>query len=131
MTHEEFDGYLRALQAHDYDGFTSYFTHDFKARFYPSGGEPLDTAAMIEMERTLAEHWSWKMEMHQVVIDADGVAVRATMRGPLLKEWPNSPFNGLKAGDLFVNGFVSMYKLRGNKIAELWVVGNGMREWTP
>jgi hypothetical protein len=128
MTRKEFDGYLKALQAHDYDGFTSYYTDDFKAHVNPPvkpGGGPLDKAGTIEMERTLAERWNWKMDVHQVVIGDDGVAVRGTLRGPLLKDWPISPSNTAKAGDQFAAGFISIYKLRGNKIAELWVASTG------
>lgn len=127
MTREEFEGYLRALQAHDYDAFASYYTDDFKAHIYappaPAGG-PLDSAGAQEMERNMAEHWNWTMDVHQVVYGAEGVAVRATMRGPLLKPWPGTPAGGPGAGDEFVGGFASFYQLRGNKISELWVVAN-------
>ena len=127
MTREQFEGYLEALQEHDYAGFASYYTDDFKAHIYAPGaaGEDLrDTARTQEMERTLAEYWNWTMDVHQVVFSSDGVAVRATMRGPLLKPWPDSPAAGLRAGDEFVGGFASFYRMRGNKIAELWVVAN-------
>ena len=127
MSREQFEGYLKALQAHDYAGFASYYTDDFRAHIYmppaPSDG-PLDRAGAQEMERTLAEHWNWTMDVHQVVFTQDGIAVRATMRGPLLKPWPDSPLDGPKAGDEFVGGFASFYRLRGDKIAELWVVAN-------
>lgn len=126
MTREHFEGYLKALQAHDYAAFSSYYSDDFKAHIYPRGpGEgPLDSAGAQAMERSLAEHWNWTMDVHQVVFTEDGVAVRATMRGPLLKAWPNSPADSPKAGDEFVGGFASFYRIRGNKIAELWVVAN-------
>lgn len=126
MTREQFEGYLKALQAHDYAGFASYYTDDFKAHIYPPtpGDGPLDSAGAQEMERNLAEHWNWTMDVHQVVFSQDGVAVRATMRGPLLKPWPDTPADGPKAGDELVGGFASFYRIRGNRIAELWVVAN-------
>ena len=123
MTRERFEGYLNALQAHDYAGFAGYYTDDFKAHIYnPPLPELLDTAGTQEMERNLAGLWNWTMDVHQVVFSEDGVAVRATMRGPLLKPWPDSPAGSLKAGDEFVGGFASFYRIRGNKIAELWVL---------
>jgi ketosteroid isomerase-like protein len=119
FTREDFDAYLRALQAHDYDGFLSFYTED--VLFGVPGTSRTDRTGIVAMERGLAEAWDWTMRVLQVVVGDDGIAMRAVMEGPVVKESPalSGLFGEHKAGEHWSLTFAMFYTLRDGKIAEI------------
>ena len=75
MTKDEFATYFEALQAHDYETFTKYYTPDYRAHF---DGQSFDRDGVIAVERKLAEIAESRWDILDVVADDNGIAVRAT-----------------------------------------------------
>jgi len=118
FTREDFEHYLKALSAHDYDGLTHYYTADVRLGASPDS-PGLDREGIMKMEQGLADAWNWTMDVHQIVIDERGAAVRATLDGPFLKDVPEFMGSSPKAGERWKLDFAMFYVLRGGKIAEL------------
>ena len=119
MTRVDFEGYLKALQAHDYDGFAAYYTDDFKAHIHlPTGETTYDRAGVIELERAIAAQVAWTMDVLDLVIGDAAIVLHARQYGPILKELPD----GRTVGDQVESRYLVLYTLRGKKIAELRLV---------
>jgi len=67
----------------------------------------------------LADVWDWTMDVDQIVLDKQGIALRAVMQGPFLKDGPNLLGASPKAGERWRLDLVMFYALRDGKIAEL------------
>lgn len=119
MTRDDFLGYLSALQAHDYERLLSFYTEDYKAHILVPPVGTLTRDQVIELERTLAAQWDWRVEVRKLVVDEGGVALEAVMRGPLLQQMPDVP---LQVGEQMEDHFIALYTLRGKKISEFQFV---------
>jgi len=129
FTKDDFAAYLTALDAHDYDAFTRYYTSD--VRLYQPDGQVLDRDGIVTFERSAAEVWDWRMDVQQIVIDDEGIALRARMYGPFRVDAPEifgpGPSGSPKAGEIWQDEFVMLYKLRDAKIAELHFADIGFK----
>ena len=61
MTRDDFAGYLRALQAQDFDALVRYYTPDVV--LHVPGAPPLGIDVIVALERGLAEEWDWTMDV--------------------------------------------------------------------
>jgi ketosteroid isomerase-like protein len=119
MTKEEFADYFQALQAHDYDTFTKYYTSDYRAHF---DGQTFDREGVIAVERKLAEIADSNWDVLDVVADENGIAVHAFLEMRFRKDAPHDFALGqFKAGQRVKTRFCGFYKLRGGKICEFRV----------
>lgn len=120
MTRDDFAGYLRALQAHDFDALVRYYTPDVV--LHVPGAPPLGIDVIVALERGLAEEWHWTMDVLKVVMDDDGIAIHAANHGPFVKDssqLTDASGNTPKAGERWSQRFVMLYTLRDGKISEL------------
>jgi len=120
MTRDDFAGYLRALQAQDFDALVRYYTPDVV--LHVPGAPPLGIDVIVALERGLAEEWDWTMDVLKVVMDDDGIAIHAANHGPFLKDstqLTDAAGNTPKAGERWSERFVMLYTLRDGKISEL------------
>ena len=117
---DDFAGYLRALQAHDFDALVRYYTPDVV--LHVPGAPPLGIDVIVSLERGLAEEWNWTMDVLKVVMDDGGIAIHAANHGPFVKDstqLTDASGNTPKAGERWSQRFVMLYTLRDGKISEL------------
>ncbi len=119
MTKDEFATYLRALQAHDYETFKRYYTHDYRAHF---DGRSFDCDGVIAVERKLAEIADSSWDVLEVIADETGIAVHAFLEMHFKKDAPpDFALGPFKAGNRVKTRFCGLYKLRDGKICEFRV----------
>lgn len=119
MDRKEFERYLQALKAHDYDTFKQYYTEDYRAHF---DGGTFDRDAVVEVERGLASICDTNLEILQLVLDREGAAIHATMEMRFTEDAPKGFALGpRKAGERVNTRFCGFYRLRGDKICEFRV----------
>jgi limonene-1,2-epoxide hydrolase len=119
MTKHEFEIYLRALQAHDYDVIKKYYTDDYRAHF---DGQTFDREGVIAVERKLAELADSSWHVLDVIADENAIAIHAFLEMRFRKDAPQDFALGpFKAGQSIKTRFCGLYKLRGDKICEFRV----------
>lgn len=119
MNREEFARYLHALKTHDYETFKQYYTMDYRAHF---DGGTFDRDEVVEVERGLAAICDTNLDILQVVLDADGAAIHATMEMRFTADAPpDFALGPRKAGERTKARFCGFYRLRGDKICEFRV----------
>lgn len=119
MKREDFARYLHALKSHDYETFKQYYTDDYRAHF---DGGTFDRDEVVEVERGLAAICDTHLDIIQVVLDADGAAIHATMEMLFTADAPpNFALGPRRAGERLKTRFCGFYRLRGDKICEFRV----------
>src|SRR5262245_45086245 len=119
MTKEDFEIYLRALQAHDYDAIKSYYTDDYRAHF---DGATFDRDGVIEVERSLASVADSGWDVLDIVADRNAIAVHAFLEMRFKKDAPEGfPLGAFKAGQRIKTRFCGFYRLRDDMICEFRV----------
>lgn len=119
MNRQEFSRYLHALKTHDYATFKQYYTEDYRAYF---DGGTFDRDEVVEVERGLAAICDTKLDIIQVVLDADGAAIHATMEMRFTADAPpDFALGPRKTGERVKTRFCGFYRLRGDQICEFRV----------
>jgi SnoaL-like domain len=117
MDKDDFADYIRALKAHDYAGFSKYYSVDF--RFYPGGGRALDRDETIAYERELAAMTNWTMDVRRVIADETGIVMEAVMDIEYINDPPPGVPNPIEKGTRVTSHFVAVYALNDGMISEL------------
>jgi hypothetical protein len=114
---DDFSDYIRALEAHDYAGFSKYYSDDF--RFHPGGGRVLNRDETIAYERELAAMTDWTMDVRRVIADAGGIVMEAVMDIEYKNDPPPGVPNPIAKGTRVKSHFVAIYTLGDGLLSEL------------
>lgn len=118
MTREDFERYIAAFNANDFDGFTSFYADDVDFqlgdRMHIVGRE-----AIGDFYRGVKAHFDEKLKILDLVIAEDGACLHVYTRFETIKDWPEFEMWPTKKGDVREIESIILYRIANGKFTHI------------
>lgn len=118
MTREEFEDYIRAFNANDFEGFSKYYADDVDFNL-GDRKRIVGRQGIVDFYRGVKAHIEEELEILDMVIGEDGLAMHNRTTFTTIKDWPDFELWPTMKGDVRRIESIIMYKIRAGKFTQI------------
>lgn len=118
MTREDFERYINAFNAGDFEGFSRFYADDVDFqlgdRKHIVGRENI-----ADFYRGVKAHFAEKLTILDLVIAEDGACLHSRTRFETIADWPEFTMWSTKKGDVRTIESIILYKIRDGRFTHI------------
>ncbi|BAK65624.1 hypothetical protein SLG_09490 [Sphingobium sp. SYK-6] len=118
MTREDFERYIGAFNANDFEGFSSFYADDVDFQL----GERkhiVGREAIADFYRGIKAHFAETLTILDLVIAPDGACLHVHTRFETIEDWPDFDMWPTKKGDVREIESIILYRIRDGKFTHI------------
>lgn len=118
MTREDFEQYIAAFNASDFEGFSRFYADDVD---FSLGDRKhiVGRTAIVDFYRGVKAHIHEKLEILDLVLGADGAALHVYTKFTTVKDWPDFELWPTHKGDVREIESIILYRFAGGKFTHI------------
>ncbi len=118
MNTEDFNAYIAAFNAGDFDGFAKYYADDVD--FILGGRKHLrGRQAIVDFYKQVKAHIREKLEIIDLLAAPDGFAMHSRTTFETVKDWPDFELWPTWAGDMRRIESIILYRVEGDRFKSI------------
>jgi len=118
MTREDFESYINAFNANDFDGFSRFYADDVDFqlgdRMHIVGRENI-----ADFYRGIKAHFAETLTILDLVLADDGACLHVYTKFETIEDWPEFTMWPTKKGDVREIESIILYKIRDGKFTHI------------
>ncbi len=113
MNKEDFEAYIAAFNASDFEGFSKYYAEDVE--FSLGGRKQLNgPQEIVDFYRGVKEHIKERLEIIDLLVAPDGFAMHNRTTFETIKDWPDFELWPTKVGDIRKIESIILYRVEND-----------------
>lgn len=118
MNREDFETYIAAFNASDFDGFSKYYAEDVE--FILGDRKKIrGRQAIVDFYRGVKEHIVEKLEIVDLLVAPDGFAMHSRTAFETIKDWPDFELWPTKKGDIRRVESIILYRVEDGRFKSI------------
>lgn len=118
MTRDDFETYIAAFNAQNFDGFRRFYADDVEFNL-GDRKQIIGPQGIVDFYTGVFDHISEELEILDLIVAPDGAALHSRTKFTTFKDWPDFEIWPTMAGDVRVVESINMYLTRNGKIAKI------------
>jgi len=118
MIREDFERYISAFNANDFEGFSSFYADDVDFQL-GDRKHIVGRQAVADFYRGIKAHFEEKLTILDLVLGEDGACLRVHTRFETIEDWPDFDMWPTKKGDVREIESIILYKIAGGKFTHI------------
>ena len=118
MTRDDFETYIKAFNANDFEGFSKYYADDVDFQL-GSGTHIVGREKIVEFYRGVKAHFDETLTIIDLFLGDTGAGLHVYTKFETIKDWPDFELWPTKKGDVREIESLILYTIANGKITQI------------